>query len=221
MTAQADRERPTRPTLTRAHIVTTALAMIDDEGVDGFSMRKLGQRLGADPMAVYHYVRSKAGLFDAVVEAIMLEIDTTGEVPTSWDGAVNLAVHRMRDAMRAHPKALPLIATRPVTTPQVMVLIEFIASRLHAAGASPQDALLMVNCMAMFTVGHALAEVGEPVGGPEGDPYAFSDLDVAAIPTLAEAVGGGWEFDADRVFDAGLGAMIAGFRERYGLSDDR
>ena len=57
--------RPTRPTLSRAYIVSKALALIDRDGLEKFSMRRLGADLEVDPMAVYHYFPTKADLFDA------------------------------------------------------------------------------------------------------------------------------------------------------------
>ncbi len=212
-------ERPTRPMLGRRHIVATALAMLDARGVDAFSMRKLGGALGVDPMAVYHYFPNKAALFDAVVEAIYIEIDTTGPAPDAWDDAVATYLYAARTAMRAHPGALALLATRPVNTAPVFALVEVIAGRLARAGARPTDALAMVNCLATYTVGHLLADVGAPVGGPEAPPPDPATLDASAIPTLVAAMADGWVFDPDAVFDTGLRAMIAGFGSRYGLTD--
>ena len=212
-------ERPTRPALNPRHIVGTALAMIDREGVDGFSMRKLGSALEADPMAVYHYFPNKAALFDAIVEAIYTEIDTSGEAPAAWDGAIAAYIYAARTAMRSHPGALALLATRPVNTAPVFALVEVVAARCVRAGASPIEALAMVNCLATYTVGHLLADVGAPVGGPEAPPPDPATLDASAIPTLVAAMAAGWEFDADAVFDVGLRAMIAGFGSRYGLTD--
>jgi TetR/AcrR family transcriptional regulator, tetracycline repressor protein len=212
-------ERPTRPMLGRRHIVATALAMLDARGVDAFSMRKLGGELGVDPMAVYHYYPNKAALFDAVVEAIYIEIDTRGAVPDAWDEAVATYLYAARTAMRSHPGALALLATRPVNTAPVFALVEVIAGRLARAGARPTDALAMVNCLATYTVGHLLADVGAPVGGPEAPPPDPATLDPSAIPTLVAAMAAGWVFDPDAVFDTGLRAMIAGFGLRYGLAD--
>jgi len=121
--------------------------------------------------------------------------------------------------MRAHPGALALLATRPVNTAPVFALVEVVAGRLARAGARPTDALAMVNCLATYTVGHLLADVGAPVGGPEAPPPDPATLDPSAIPTLVAAMADGWVFDPDAVFDTGLRAMIAGFGLRYGLTD--
>lgn len=211
--------RASRPELTPPRIAATALAVIDREGLDAFSMRKLGAELGADPMAVYHYYPNKAALFDAVVEAIYTEIDLTEPEPEAWDDAVASYIYAARSAMRRHPHALALLATRPVNTAPVFSLIEVLAARLVRAGARPRDVLAMVNCLATYTVGQLLADVGAPVGGPEAPPPDATTLDVSSIPTLVAAMADGWEFDADLTFDAGLRAMIAGFGLRHGLGD--
>ena len=60
--------------LTREQIVAAAITLLDAEGVDSFSMRRLGAALGADPMSIYHNIPTKAALFDAVVDAVWAEI---------------------------------------------------------------------------------------------------------------------------------------------------
>jgi len=59
----------TTGSLSRRAIVGTALAIIDRDGADGLSMRRLGRELGADPKAVCYYVPNKAALFDRVIDA--------------------------------------------------------------------------------------------------------------------------------------------------------
>ena len=219
MTNEETQGRPSRPTLNAPHIAQMALALIDAEGLDAFSMRKLGAALEVDPMAVYHYFPNKAALLDAIVEAIYTQIDTSVAVAAEWDEAVATYMHAMRNAMRAHPHALSLVATRPVNTAPVLVLVEVLVARLTRAGAAPTEALAMVNCFGTFTIGHLLADVGAPVGGPEGPPPDATILDASAIPTLAAAMAAGWVFDPDAQFDLGLRAMIAGFGAHYGLRD--
>lgn len=60
-----------REPLSRERIIDTALALVDANGLEALSMRRLGAELGMDPMAAYYYVPSKAALLDAVVEAVM------------------------------------------------------------------------------------------------------------------------------------------------------
>ena len=64
----------TRPPLSRNRILIEALALLDESGVEQLSMRRLGQRLGVDPMAIYHHIPSKTALLDSLVEEIWLGV---------------------------------------------------------------------------------------------------------------------------------------------------
>jgi AcrR family transcriptional regulator len=212
-------DRPTRPALNRDHIVAAARGLIDQHGLDAFTMRKLGGELGVDPMAVYHYFPNKAALFDAIVELTYIDIALERSPGARWDEAIFGFASTMRTSMRAHPHVLPLVATRPVNTAPVALIIEAAASRLVSAGATPRDALGIVNCIAAFVIGHLMADVGEPVGGPEAPDPGPELLERDDMPTLIAAITAGWAWDADRTFELGLSAMIAGFGEKYGLAD--
>ena len=67
--------------LARERIVEAAMKIIDAEGLDALSMRRLGAELGVNPMAAYHYVPNKAALYDLVLEAVMAGVDTDGHRP--------------------------------------------------------------------------------------------------------------------------------------------
>jgi hypothetical protein len=101
----------------------------------------------------------------------------------------------------------------------VFTLVEIVVARLARAGARPVDALAMMNCLGTFAIGHLLADVGEPLGGPEAPPPDVTTLIPEAIPTLVAAMADGWKFDADRTYEQGLRAMITGFGLMYGLAD--
>ena len=61
--------------LARERIVDAAMGIIDAEGLDALSMRRLGAELGVNPMAAYHYMPNKAALYDLVLEAVMAGVD--------------------------------------------------------------------------------------------------------------------------------------------------
>ena len=209
--ARAD--RPVRPALSRAFIVRTALELIDRNGIAGLSMRKLGQEIGVDPMAVYHYLPNKAALFDGVMEAVYSEIefdpaDFTGD----WREQVTLFMRRLREAVRRHPNALPVLSTRPAYSPGMLRIGEHALGVMHAAGFSLPQAIDIVNCLGTFTIGHALAEVGEPVGGATATPEELGRMVTPdAYPTLAKAFASGYEYRPDEQYELGLAAMLAGF----------
>jgi AcrR family transcriptional regulator len=202
------------------HIAANALAMLDADGIESFTMRKLGTHLGVDPMAVYYYFPSKAALFDGALDALYEQILLPVPLPEDGAEALSALARAVYDAAKAHPRVLPIMATRPIGSLKVFRQLEAVAQRLVASGAGAGDALMMVNIAVFFTIGTLLAEVGEPVGGPERDVMgAMGGVDPAEFPTMMAALAVRDDFAALDIFDMGLDALVAGLRQRFGLED--
>jgi AcrR family transcriptional regulator len=96
--------------LTRQRVLEAALQLIDREGLEGFSMRKLGAMLGVEAMSLYNHVESKGALFDGVIEVLVLQA-AYPEMPDATPRDELWAyIHALRNVLRAHPQALPLVA---------------------------------------------------------------------------------------------------------------
>lgn len=122
--------------LTREQIVAAAITLLDAEGVDSFSMRRLGAALGADPMSIYHHIPTKAALFDAVVDAVWAEIaGDRAAMGASWRDIVADIARGLRGHLLAHPNLVALVATRPAVTPSMLGLIDESLGRLADAGS--------------------------------------------------------------------------------------
>jgi AcrR family transcriptional regulator len=108
--------RVRRPALTREEVLTTALRLIDADGVDGLSMRGIGRALDRDPMRLYRFASSKEELLDGVVELVLgeLQIPTEG---ADWEDVLRDTARRFRDIALTHPHVVPLLVTRPLATP--------------------------------------------------------------------------------------------------------
>lgn len=207
--------------LTRDEILRVALRLIDRDGVDAFSMRKLGRELQVDPMAVYHHVRDRAAVFDGIVELVWREVsidDIDARLP--WRETTFHVMTQLREVLRSHPNIVPIVGTRPAITPGLLILIERLLETLVGAGLRPAEALRLGNCLTVFTIGHALAEVAEPVGG--GDTLTYSNSIAAVLgsgdyPGLAAAMGDMSQAEEPGIaFDAGITAMLRGW---HGLPD--
>jgi AcrR family transcriptional regulator len=209
--------RPSRPGLSRDYIVATALALLDREGLKGLSMRRLGAELGVDPMAVYYHLPKKAGLFDAVVEAIYNEVALPTMPSTrTWRDQVEWFGHQLRSVLCRHPNALPIVGTRPIFTPSMLAMLDEGLGAITAHGVSDLDALDILNCVATFTIGHALAEVGEPVGGATATPEEMIELARSGTyPNVQRVFASGYEFRADDQYALGLSAMLDGLEARF------
>lgn len=207
-------ERPTRPALSREYILHTALRIVDRDGPDKLTMRRLGAELGVDPMAVYHYLPNKAALFDGITEAIWasLDLDDVIDPGSSWQRQLAAAMHALRDALRAHPRAIAILGTRSVTGRELFALLDRMLGVLIAAGMpADADTADLLDVLVTYTIGHVLAEVGEPMGAGSA-PTLHQTLSGQAYPHLAAVLDSGWAFDPDAQYDRGLNAILTGWQ---------
>lgn len=159
-------DKTDRSTLSRERVIQAALTLVDREGIDALSMRRLGAELGVDPMAVYHYIPNKAALLDCLVDAIMTElgIPPKREDHEAWDAWVISMFDEYRKVLRAHPNALQVAATRPVMSYTGMKAGEAILGELMGAGLATDEAIEVMKVMMTMVVGMALSEVGQAPG---------------------------------------------------------
>ncbi|WP_328843099.1 TetR/AcrR family transcriptional regulator [Streptomyces sp. NBC_00258] len=207
-TAEGKRPSPSvRPPLNRSYIAAAALALIDTNGLDNFSMRKLGSGLGVDPMAVYRYFSDQEALFDGIAEALFDELDVDS-LPwdSAWREVAERYCWRLRDTLLAHPHAVSVFATRPVRSRASIDTGVRIIELLQDAGFTPAHALQIARCLREFTIGHALSLAVVQLGAqsrsrkPSPDSSAYNILARAADDT-----------EIDEHYGIGLTAMLDGF----------
>ena len=127
--------KPREP-LSRERIVDTAIALVDAEGMDALTMRRLGAELGMDPMAVYYYLPNKAALLDAVVEAVMSEIDLGVDDPSApAEERLISAAKAYAEVLVRHRNAIPLLLVRGPATPAALAPVEVVVAILRAAAS--------------------------------------------------------------------------------------
>ncbi len=208
--------RPVRRALTREYIVRTALALLDRDGIDGLSMRKLGAELGVNPMAFYHHLPNKSALFDGVVEAVFAEVAAgldTLERHDNWRDRVAELMRLFRAVLLRHPNVLMVMATRPSYAPELMAFGDRTIGLLRDSGFTEHDRLIMISSLRSYTLGQLLVQIGQPVGGPATGPEEGAAL-LAQYPHLAKAIAGG--YDPDAHYELTLQAMLDGFERRLG-----
>lgn len=198
--------------LTRQRVLEAALALIDQEGLEGFSMRKLGARLGVEAMALYNHVENKRALFDGVIELLITQgpyPEQPGATPREelWTFA-----HAFRDVLRAHPRVLPLVATSPLRTQDSLLLLEHLLATIQRAQITGVQAIYTLQCLVGFIVGHTWIEAGPPgvadlERGPNG-PMVWRQFPAQRYPTLHALLPEIAQWDPDREFDFGLQALF-------------
>jgi TetR/AcrR family transcriptional regulator, tetracycline repressor protein len=207
------RSGPAAP-LSRELIVTTALALVDRDGLKALSMRRLGAELGVDPMAVYYHVPNKDALLDAIVEAVMSEIDLSIDNPTRpAEERILCAARAYRDAMLAHANALPIVLSRGPRTPASMRPVELLIGILRDAGLPPSRAMAGMNAIAATVRGTIAMVANDSLQAPPPTPeelQAMADeFPADKFPYLREAALCSPDF-LHEDFDFGVRALARG-----------
>jgi AcrR family transcriptional regulator len=202
--------KPKAP-LSRERIVDTALALVDAEGLDALSMRRLGAELGMDPMAVYYYVPNKAALLDAVVEAVMAEIDlSVDDTSQPADDRFVRAALAYAEVLVRHSNALPVLLVRGPATPAALAPVEIMIGILRDGGLSVEHAVAGMNVMTSAVRGYA-AIIATGMADP--DQRDAEELVALAspeeFPYLSEAAAQP-EQDLQAQFEFGLWAIATG-----------
>ena len=158
--------------LTRESVLAAALRLVDAEGLDALTMRRLGQELGRDPMALYRYADSRAALLDGVAETVLAELVIVAD-GTNWRTQLRRTGHDFRRLALAHPHVVPLLVARPLATPLglrplgTLRPLEQILRLLTGAGFAPDRALHVYRAYFGLLHGHVLNELQELVVDPQ------------------------------------------------------
>src|ERR1700678_1200444 len=158
--------------ITRELVLATALELIDRDGADALSMRRLGAALGRDPMILYRHAPAKAALLDGVVETVLSQLKVDPADP-DWAGPLRGAPRQYRALALAHPHVVPLLVTRPLATPLALRPrgtlrpLEDVLALLTRAGFSGPDALHVYRALFGFLNGHVLNELQELIDNPD------------------------------------------------------
>lgn len=186
-----------RKPLTREAILDAAIVILDRDGLDALSMRKLGMAVGVEAMSLYNHVPNKEALLDGIHERILLSLEAPAN-PRTWQTFVRHQALELHRALLEHPNAIPLFATRPAATSAAMGRLIRYLEVLQRAGFKAVDALSIVQLVAQLVVGHAMWTIAAEV-----------DVAPADVPPPMRRVIETW--NPDRELEMGIDALIHGF----------
>jgi AcrR family transcriptional regulator len=144
--------RTARPPLDRGRIVDTALGIIDADGIDGLTFRRLADSLGVTPMSIYWHVADKAELLELVGHAVLAAV----EVPArhgDWRDQLRDVHRSMFASLLRHPNTTDILVGRARFGPGGLALFERILSILLDAGFTPEAAFDAYQSTYLFTLG--------------------------------------------------------------------
>jgi AcrR family transcriptional regulator len=221
-----DVDAPARPPLTRRRIVMAGLALVEAEGLDALTMRRLAGALDVTPMSLYNHVADKAELIDVMLDYVIGDIvKACAEDRGTWEEKLRALVCRNYDLWVRHP-GLARIYTEGVTMgPNGLAQVEHALGILREAGFNDEDAADAFYLLWHYQVASVLVARARPVdasmrsGRSDGSAESriqlyFSALPVSEIPNVAALAshlnGGNFEF--------GLEVLLSGLRGRLTMA---
>lgn len=196
--------RPRKPLLSRDRIVEAAGALVDAEGLDAVSTRRLAAELGVSGPSLYNHFRNKDEILDAVADAVSARVDLSmfdEDDPRDWRTALHDWALSYRSALRAHPNTVPVLARGPGRRPAGLKVADAVFGAMVRAGWPPAQATYIGALMRYFITGSAL---GSFARGFVDDAGAY---DPADYPHLGQA-----HLLADRQEQVDEGAFATGLR---------
>src|SRR5579859_1040650 len=205
--------------ITREVVLAAALEIIDADGAEGLSMRRLARALDRDPMILYRHAPNKAALLDGVAETVLAQL-RVDPAATDWVGQLRAVARDFRALALAHPHVVPLLVTRPLATPLALRPpgtlrpLEDILALLTRAGFSGPDALHIYRALFGFLHGHVLNELQELVDNPdESDDLlrlGLHRLPITQFPLLRSLASALACYDGAAELERGLDILLAG-----------
>lgn len=163
--------------LNPADILAAALDIVDCEGVDALSMRRLARALGVEAMSLYHHFPNKDAILAGVIDlALAAEAASAPLAGSSWREPVTAAVLGFRRVLVKHPNVLPAMIAHPPTSPENSIYVTGPLRYLSTQGFSDRDSADLFQAVFALSFGHAMLSTSYRSIELEGAPaVAFTE----------------------------------------------
>ena len=207
----------TRGSLSREEIIKEALALLDEHGPGALSMRRLADRLGVAPNALYYRVRGKADLIDALIDQVYADLDLEPDPTGDWTQQLAALSQAIRAHLLAHPAVVPYALQRPGLGPHSLRLGEAIYRVLRPAGFSDQAVVGTVYALLTYILGFVALEVPRAGTDPQtSDEFVrrmwafFAALPPGEFPHTVELAAQLARISTEDQFQFGIRTFLAG-----------
>lgn len=200
--------------LTRDDVVTAAVRLLDEAGLEGLTLRRLAGELGVSAPTLYWHVADKRGLLDHVAERLLADQwRAPGPRPDQpwWEWLRERSIAQYRALVDHRDAALVVAGNRP--TAEALPAVERTVGTLVDAGFAVEEAFAAIQAIGNLVIGSAVeyhAERARPLKSTPGeppDPATMPHL-AAMSRVLAAREAGGHE----ELFRHALDLMISGLR---------
>jgi len=214
-------ETARREPLTRARILEAATRVMDADGLEAVTMRRLGRELGVEAMSLYNHVPSKEALLSGILETVMGEFELPRHDGDWLERLRDLAL-AYRRLLLAHPNVLSLFAEHRHLDPDCLQPIELTLEALRSGGLSVEETTTAYHMLVGYVMGHAMLEIaGLMAGDPDPEHAAQHEAFMLTLPSdrfprMAEMLPYLKQCDHEAEFGFGLDVLLAGLEAKLG-----
>ena len=205
--------------LSRELIIKEALALLEEHGPGALSMRRLADRLGVAPNALYTYVRGKADLIDGLIDQLYAGLTLKPHPSGDWTQQLATLSQDVREHLLAHPAVIPYALQQPGLGPHSLRLGEAIYDILRPAGFSDQAVVGTVYALLTYILGFVALEVPRAGDDPQtSDEFVrrtwafFAALPPGEFPHTVQLAAQLARVSTDDQFQFGIRTFLAGLQ---------
>ncbi len=213
MNDAAPSRRPLRRgSLSRERIVDAAVELVERDGVDALTMRRLAAHIGCEPMSLYKHVDHKDALVELVVEQVLADFEPPAAA-LDWRDRLRGIGAELRRIAIGHPHVFPLLALRLPSTSVALAPVEATLVALRSSGLRDDDVVSAFWALTAYTTGALLAETAATVGVDQPFPFGLDGVDASAAPTVVELAAllacSDWRTEYERGLEMVLGSIAS------------
>ncbi|WP_129840737.1 TetR/AcrR family transcriptional regulator [Streptomyces sp. RFCAC02] len=202
------------PRISREEIIGTARRIIDEDGVDRLTMRRLATEVGSTPMALYHHVRDKEELLLLLLDDHAARTARRPEVPAEPRERVVAAAAAIHEVLASCPWIVEVLAADDLMSRSALWFVEQIVDGLADGGLTPEAAVLGYRVIWHYTAGEIMARAAAARRREDDRPtyreQVFADLAPEELPRLAEVADQWVTLTARDTYLDGLRSIVNG-----------
>ncbi|MFI1103865.1 TetR/AcrR family transcriptional regulator [Streptomyces melanogenes] len=212
----APRKAPGRPPrISREEVIGAARRIVDGDGVDRLTMRRLASEIGSTPMALYHHVRNKEELLVLLLDDYATRTLRRPELPDQPRERIVVVAAAIHEALAACPWIVEVLTADDLMSESALWFVEQIVDGLVACGLPPERAVHGYRAIWYYTAGEIVVRTTAARRRAEDDrttyrERVFADLDPGELPRLAQVADHWAPLTAEDTYLEGLRALVDG-----------
>ncbi|MEV5987110.1 TetR/AcrR family transcriptional regulator [Streptomyces sp. NPDC052051] len=203
------------PRISREEVIAAARRIVDTDGVNRLTMRRLAAEIGSTPMALYHHVRNKEELLVLLLDDYAARTLHRPALPEEPRERVIVATEAIHEALANCPWIVEVLTADDLLSTSALWFVEQIIDGLLACGLTPRQAVHGYRAIWYYTAGEIVVRTTATRrrtddARPTYRERVFGDLDPSELPRLAQVADRWASLTAEDTYPDGLRALVDG-----------